>query len=361
MTDFSPLKSSSLSCVCRCATILTASCSVRTTWRDGRTRGLSRADRLDARMLTRSAVVPSSVWRSRRTTPARSRMASSCRSTGSAPARGRKVVENEESVRAGEADRVDVRREPRRADVVLEAVGDGREDPVVRLPAEELLEAEELADLQVDDAEVLDPLVDALGRLEGMDRKVRDAVVDDALAAEVQVVQLRRRSRGRHLRGGKRNLDDDGSVRRLALILPPWCRDSSSSDRTFRRSSSAPKGFARKSEPPSCIAVMRSLTSERPVRKSTGTSRVVDWRRRIAQNSQPVMPGMFTSRITRSGTSRIVSTSAARGSAGVSTAKPAGDEEVADRRGDLAVVVDDDDALHRAPLWNGSRIVTSEP
>jgi len=45
-------------------------------------------------------------------------------------------------------------------------------------------EPEELADLEVDDAEVLDPLVHPLGRLEGMDRKVRDAVVDDALAAE---------------------------------------------------------------------------------------------------------------------------------------------------------------------------------
>ena len=152
------------------------------------------------------------------------------------------------------------------------------------LPAEELLEAEELADLEVDDAEVLDPLVDALGRLEGMDRQARDAVVDDAVAAEVVE---RSGDGGSALPAERDGIDVAASVRRLALILPPWCAIRRSSDRTFRRSSSAPKGLARKSEPPSCIAVMRSLTSERPVRNSTGTSRVVDWRRRIAQNSQP--------------------------------------------------------------------------
>ena len=124
-------------------------------------------------MLTKSAAVPSSVWRRRRTTLARRRAASSSRLVGARPCpAGRQVVEDEEAVGAGEADRVDERGEARGAHVVLEALGNGREDAVVLLPAEELLEAEELADLQVDDAEVLDPLVGLLGVVEGMDRKV---------------------------------------------------------------------------------------------------------------------------------------------------------------------------------------------
>ncbi len=157
---------------------------------------------------------------------------------GRAPApRGRQVVEHEEPVRAGEADRPDVGGEARCADVVLQSVGDRREHPVVRLPAEELLEAEELADLEVDDAEVLDPLVHPLGRLEGMDRKIRDAVVDDALAAEVELVQRLRAARASSASastGG--NGTSMTSVRRLALILPPWCE--------IPRGATAPSGGA---------------------------------------------------------------------------------------------------------------------
>ena len=122
-----------------------------------------------------------------------------------AAARRRQAVEDEEAVGAGKADRVDVGREPRRAHVVLQALGQPREDPVVVLPAEELLEAEEFADLEVDDAEVVDPLVGALGRLERVNRKVRDPVVDDSLAA--QLVEPLGRGHGR-LR--KRAVDDVG-------------------------------------------------------------------------------------------------------------------------------------------------------
>ena len=164
MTPFSPAKSSSFSLVCRCVTILTASWSVRTTWRDGRTRGLSAATRLEARIvhevdrraLERLAQPPRRRSRAGAPPPPRG-------SPAAGRGRGRQVVEDEEAVGAGEADRVDERSEARRADVVLEDLRDRGEHPVVVLPAEELLEAEELADLQVDDAEVLDPLVDALG------------------------------------------------------------------------------------------------------------------------------------------------------------------------------------------------------
>src|SRR4030095_6985612 len=93
------------------------------------------------------------------------------------------------------------------ADVILERVGHGGQDPVVLLPAEELLEPEELSDLQVHDAEVVDALVGSLGKLERMDRQVRDPVVDDPLAAELldslgQRVTLRREVPGDDVRVG---------------------------------------------------------------------------------------------------------------------------------------------------------------
>ena len=55
------------------------------TWREGRTRGLSAVVRLEARMLMKSAVVPSIDWRRRRATLARRRTASSSRLVGTRP------------------------------------------------------------------------------------------------------------------------------------------------------------------------------------------------------------------------------------------------------------------------------------
>ena len=57
-----------------------------------------------------------------------------------------------------------MRPEARGRDILAEAPGDGEQDAVVQLPAVELLEAEELSDLEIDDSQPLDSAPMALAR-----------------------------------------------------------------------------------------------------------------------------------------------------------------------------------------------------
>src|SRR5262249_43047969 len=110
-------------------------------------------------------------------------------------------------------------------------------------PAEELLEADELADLQVDDAEVLDALVDALGSLERVDRQAGHAVVEDAVAAKL-LEGLRRGGRVRlRFRQARRQRRGGGLSFRPHRSSP--VRGSCRRARTLLRSSCAPNGLAR--------------------------------------------------------------------------------------------------------------------
>ena len=133
-----------------------------------------------------------------------------------------------------------MRCEPRSLDVLPQAAGNDDQHLVVQLPAVHLFEAEELSDLEVDHAQVRDPLVRALGVVERVDRQAGHAVVDDAVAAQPRN-RLRRRVR---LRGRRGPHQADRRGRSSGFHRPSVLGLSFRSDRTLARSSSAPKGFA---------------------------------------------------------------------------------------------------------------------
>ena len=140
-----------------------------------------------------------------------------------------------------------MRREARGRDVLAQPLRDGEEDAVVELPPVELLEAEELSDLKVDDAEPLDPLDrgDAVRILEGVERQSRDAVVDEPLLAQAVDASCRS-GRPRRAATGCNQSDRARAALRCSFLLRFLVGLRARGPRaTLRRSSSAPNGLAR--------------------------------------------------------------------------------------------------------------------
>src|SRR5438093_3244106 len=222
------------------------------------------------------------------------------------------VEEQVEAVGAVELEREQPRLQRRRVEVRPQALGRQTQNAVVQLPSVEALDAGESAELEVDHAQGRYALVVEVR--ERMDLQARDAVGDQALEAK----PLDRLDLGRPHR--RRRLDAGAAARDGSLAHdPPSVFASRVRDRTLSRSASRRKGLGRWSEPPTCMAVIRSRTSVQAVRKRTGTSRVCDWRRTISQNSQPSRFGMRTSRTMRSGGASSTLFSAEAPSVAVST------------------------------------------
>ena len=164
------------------------------------------------------------------------------RSVAASRLRGQ-IEEDVEAVGAGETDGDEVIAEPGGGRVLLEAVGDDEKDAVVLLPAVELLEAEELSDLQVDDAQVIDALdqADPLRIFEGMDGQARHAVVDDPLLPK----PFDRLRRSLAISGGRRSREENGGRRPATGLHRDAPERAGTSERTLCRSSSEAKGLAR--------------------------------------------------------------------------------------------------------------------
>src|SRR5262249_38852803 len=161
-----------------------------------------------------------------------------------APARRAEVEEKIEAVGAREPQGDEGARQARVGDVLPQPVRDDREDAVVLLPAVELLESEEPADLEVDDADVLEGLEPPRPRgvLERAGRQPRHVVENERLTA--QLLDVFRRRTG----GGRDEADRSGLFSGLHSVMSPCGRPpspSSMSAWTFRRSSSAPNGLTR--------------------------------------------------------------------------------------------------------------------